>query len=117
LKRDDDAYNVIPADSLTKQAMQTTLLLLALCTAVLVSAEVTVLKAVRTIYDQSPKIRIRGAGFEAEKHNIILDLAAQGQPCLRSEKEFEIVKDEDGLVLRLVAGRKSVNGILVVPSV
>jgi hypothetical protein len=86
-----------------------TLLLLVLCTIALVSAEVTVLKAVQTIYDRSPKIRIKGTGFEADEHSIFLDLAAQGQSYLRTDKDFLITKDDDGLILKLLAGRKSVH--------
>ena len=41
-------------------------------------AEVTVLKVVQTIYDRSPKLRIRGSGFDADEHSIILDISAQG---------------------------------------
>ena len=74
-------------------------LLLACVSAVL--AEVTVLKAVQTIYDRSPKLRIKGSGFDADEHSLILDLAATGQPSLRVDKDFLITKDDDGLILKL----------------
>ena len=43
-----------------------------------IAGEVTVLKVVQTIYDRSPKLRIRGSGFDADEHSIILELSAQG---------------------------------------
>jgi hypothetical protein len=69
-------------------------------------AEVTVLKAVQTIYDRSPKLRIKGSGFDADEHSIVLELAAQGQPFLRADKDFLITKDDDGLILKLLSARK-----------
>ncbi len=69
-------------------------------------AEVTVLKIVQTIYDRSPKLRIRGTGFDANDHDIILDISASGQPSLRTDKDFLITKDDDGLILKLLSARK-----------
>ena len=69
-------------------------------------AEVTVLKVVNTIYDRSPKLRIRGTGFDADEHSIILDLAATGQDSLRLNKDYLITKDEDGLILKLLSSRR-----------
>jgi len=83
--------------------------LLLLCTIAIVFAEVTVLKAVQTIYDRSPKLRIKGSGFDADEHSLILDLAATGQASLRVDKDFLITKDDDGLILKLLSGRKWVN--------
>jgi hypothetical protein len=73
-----------------------------------VLSEVTVLKVVQTIYDRSPKLRIKGSGFDAEDHDIILELGAQGQPSLRVDKDFLISKDQDGdgIVLKLLSARK-----------
>ena len=48
-------------------------------------AEVTVLKVVQTIYDRSPKLRIRGTGFDADEHSITLELSASGQTSLRAD--------------------------------
>ena len=73
---------------------------------VTVIAEVTVLKNVQTIYDRSPKLRIRGSGFDADEHSIIMELSASGQPALRLDKDFLITKDDDGLILKLLSGRK-----------
>lgn len=39
-------------------------------------SEVTILNKVTTIYDRSPKLRIRGTGLDAD--NIILDISATG---------------------------------------
>jgi hypothetical protein len=69
-------------------------------------AEVTVLKVVQTIYDRSPKLRIRGSGFDADEHSIILDLSASGQTSLRADKDFLITKDDDGLILKLLSARR-----------
>lgn len=72
-------------------------------------AEVTVLKVVQTIYDRSPKLRIRGSGFDADEHSIILEMSASGQPSLRVDKDFLITKDDDGLILKLLSARRWVN--------
>jgi len=73
------------------------------------AAEVTILKAVQTLYDRSPKLRIKGAGFDVEDHDIILDISAQGEESLRVEKDFMINKDDDGLILKLLVNRKWVD--------
>jgi len=71
-------------------------------------AEVTVMKSVLTIYDQSPKLRIRGSGFDAEDHDIKLVLAATNQDPLRADKDYLITKDTDGdgLILKLLGNRR-----------
>jgi len=74
-----------------------------------INAEVTVLKAVQTIYDRSPKLRIRGTGFDVDEHSILLDLAASGQTSLRADKDFLVSKDDDGIILKLLSSRKWVN--------
>jgi hypothetical protein len=81
-------------------------LLFALCFLATCLAEVTILKSVQTIYSRSPKLRIRGSGFDADEHSIILDLSASGQPSLRVDKDFLITKDDDGIILKLLSGRK-----------
>ena len=73
---------------------------------VAVIAEVTVLRSVSSIYDRSPKLRIRGTGFDADEHNIILDLSVTGQASLRADKDFLITKDDDGLILKLLSARR-----------
>jgi hypothetical protein len=72
-------------------------------------SEVTVLKTVQTLYDRSPKLRIKGTGFDTDDHNIILEMSAQGQPPLKVDKDFLISKDEDGLILKLISNRRWVN--------
>ena len=84
----------------------TSLLFVLCCLHHSVNAEVTILKNVQTIYDRSPKLRIRGSGFDADEHSIILELAASGQTALRLDKDFLITKDDDGLLLKLLSGRK-----------
>eukprot|EP01039_Chlorochromonas_danica_P011757 gene11757-13214_t len=71
-------------------------------------AEVTVLKTNQYIYDKSPKLRIRGTGFDAEDHNIILELGVGGQTNLAVDKDFMISKDPDGegVILKLLGNRK-----------
>jgi hypothetical protein len=80
-------------------------LLLLLANAV---AEVTVLKATQYIYDKSPKLRIRGSGFDVDEHDITLDLGASGQAPLVSDKDYLITKDADGdgLILKLLGNRR-----------
>ena len=74
----------------------------------LVNAEVTVLKVVQTIYDRSPKLRIKGTGFDADDHDITLDISAQGQESLKADKDFLITKDDDGIILKLLSARRCV---------
>ena len=78
------------------------------CTVGLLLGEVTVLKSVQTIYDRSPKLRIKGTGFDAEDHDIVLELGAVGQPSLRSDKDYLISKDADGdgIILKLLSARR-----------
>mmetsp|Transcript_19026 Transcript_19026/g.19155 ORF Transcript_19026/g.19155 Transcript_19026/m.19155 type:complete len:925 (-) Transcript_19026:246-3020(-) len=76
------------------------------------AAEVTILQGqVQTIYDRSPKLRIKGSGFDAEDHDITLELSASGQSSLRVNKDFTITKDEqgEGIVLKLLSNRRWVN--------
>lgn len=81
-------------------------LLSALCLSTLAVAEVTVLKVVQTIYDRSPKLRIKGTGFDADDHDITLDLSATGQESLKADKDFLITKDDDGIILKLLSARR-----------
>jgi len=75
-----------------------------------VIADVTVLKVVQTIYDRSPKLRIKGSGFESvDEHDITLDISAQGQDSLRADKDFVLTKDDDGVILKLLSARRWVN--------
>jgi len=82
-----------------------------------VQAEVTILPKVQTIYGRSPKLRIRGSGFDADEHSILLELSAPGQPSLRLDKDYLITKDDDGLILKLLGGRKWVDFIGRTPPV
>jgi hypothetical protein len=67
-----------------------------------------VLEDVQVIYDKSPKLRLKGSGFDANDHDIILELGAQNQPTLRVDKDYLITKDADGdgLILKLLGNRK-----------
>jgi hypothetical protein len=71
-----------------------------------VASEVTVLKSVQTLYDRSPKLRIKGSGFDADEHSIILEIGARGATPLKIDKDFLITKDDDGLILKLLSGRR-----------
>jgi len=83
-----------------------------------VIAEVTVVGSPQVIYDRSPKIRLKGSGFDAEDHDITLEIGASGVPPLKVDKDFTVTKDDDGegVVLRLVAGRKYVFLFPVAPT-
>lgn len=83
-------------------------LLVVLQLALYVTAEVTVLRTVQYIYDKSPKLRIRGSGFDAEDHDMLLELGVGGQDPLIVDKDFTIAKDADGdgLILKLHTNRK-----------
>ena len=70
------------------------------------SAEITILKFVQTIYDRSPKLRIKGSGFDADEHSILLTLNARDQPPLKLDKDFLITKDDDGIILKLLSIRR-----------
>jgi len=75
-------------------------------------AEVTILQGqVQTVYDRSPKLRIKGSGFDAEDHDISLDISAVGQSSLKVNKDFTITKDDqgEGIILKLLSNRRWVN--------
>lgn len=74
-------------------------------------SEVTVLKTVQVIYDKSPKLRIKGAGFDANDHDINLELGATGQSYLVTDKDFMVTKDNDGdgIILKLLGNRRWAN--------
>lgn len=42
----------------------------------LVHAEVTILSSVQTIYDRSPKLRIKATGINADEHDISLTMVS-----------------------------------------
>ena len=72
-------------------------------------AEVTILKSVTYLYDRSPKLRIRGDGFEnVDEHDVILEIGATGQAALRMDKDYLLSKDPDGdgIILKLLSSRK-----------
>lgn len=71
-----------------------------------IMGEVTVMTATQYIYEISPKLRIRGSGFDAPNHEIILDIGSPGQPYLSVDKDFLISKDSDDLVLKLLGNRR-----------
>jgi hypothetical protein len=74
-----------------------------------VAAEVTIVAQVQTIYDRSPKLRIKGVGFDAEDHDISLTLSSGGEEPLRIDKDFMLTKVDDGVVLKLLTSRRWVD--------
>ena len=72
----------------------------------LVVAEVTVLKLTQTIYDRAPKLRIKGSGFDVEASAISLGFASGGGMTLTPGKDFLLLKDDDGLILKIFANRR-----------
>ena len=83
-------------------------LLIALISLICVYSEVTIVSKVQTIYDRSPKIRIKGSGFDADDHDLVLEISAINGIPLKVDKDFLVTKnlDEPGIVLKLMQGRK-----------
>ena len=50
----------------------------------LVHAEVTILSSVQTIYDRSPKLRIKAIGLTADEHDISLTMVTFPLYCSRA---------------------------------
>jgi len=75
----------------------------------LLLSEVTVLNKVQYIYDKSPKVKIRGAGFEAADHDTIVEIGVSGEPLLVVDKDFTVYKnddDSDNIILKLLGNRR-----------
>jgi hypothetical protein len=88
------------------------LLLLVACLLLVVHvvlAEFTVLKYVTTLYDRSPKLRIRGSGFTASSNDTRVTIGTSGGASLVLNEDFSILKDEgatDGIVLKLMSNKR-----------
>jgi hypothetical protein len=74
-----------------------------------VVSEVTIVQQVQTIYDRAPKLRIKGVGFDADEHDITIEISANGEEPLRMDKDFILSKGEEGIVLKLLSSRKWVD--------
>lgn len=63
---------------------------------------------VQTLYDRSPKLRIKGTGFDADEDDIFLDISAVGEDTLKKDKDYIIDKDDggDGIILKLLGKRR-----------
>ena len=86
--------------------------LVAVCMLAVALAEVTILKSVTYMYDRSPKLRIRGDGFESvDEHDVVLEIGATNQASLRMDKDYLLSKDPDGdgIILKLLSARKYVS--------
>jgi hypothetical protein len=70
-------------------------------------AEVKVSGKVTVIYDRTPKLYIAGSGFDADAHDIILELSATDELPL-TKKDFALEKNEKGLILKLFGSRRFV---------
>lgn len=70
-------------------------------------SEVTVLKAIQTIYESTSQLRIRGSGFDANECDIFLALGSATHQ-LSGGMDYVITKDinGDGLVLKLIDNRR-----------
>lgn len=86
--------------------MQNLIALISLVILGYVYSEVTILAQVQTIYDRAPKVRIKGAGFDADEHDISIEISAIGEEPLRMDKDFILSKGDDGIVLKLLTSRK-----------
>jgi hypothetical protein len=82
------------------------IVLVTVLAACFVSAEVTILTQVQTIYERAPKLHIKGQGFDADEHDITIELKASGEDPLRLDKDFILSKSDDGIVLKLLTSRK-----------
>ena len=53
-------------------------------------------------------LRIRGSGFDAQDHDIILELGVTNQTSLIADRDYMITKDVDGdgLILKLLGSRR-----------
>lgn len=71
-----------------------------------IAAEVVILTQVQTIYDRAPKLRIKGQGFDADEHDITIELSASGEDPLRMDKDFILSKSDEGIILKLLTSRK-----------
>lgn len=73
-----------------------------------VLSEVTVLTKVQILYDKSPKLRIRGSGFDAEDKDILLEIGSTGRPSLVAGKDYALTGDEDGdgVILKLLTNKR-----------
>lgn len=71
-------------------------------------AELKVQGGTKVIYDRTPKLYIAGTGFDADDHDITLELSATDESPLRSGKDFQISKNDKGLILKLLSSRRFV---------
>jgi hypothetical protein len=74
-----------------------------------VFSEIAILSPVQVIYDESPKIRVKATGFDADDHDITLDLGTAGASPLKGGKDYLITKDDDGIILKLLSNRRWAN--------
>ena len=75
-------------------------------------AELKVQGGTKVAYDRTPKLYITGTGFDADDHDITLELSATDEAPLRSGKDFTISKNEKGLILKLLSSRRFVKSLL-----
>jgi hypothetical protein len=74
-------------------------------------AELEVRRAMTVIYDHTSKVYIAGSGFDADAHDIILELSATDELPL-TKKDFGLEKNKKGLILTLSDSRRFVKLII-----
>lgn len=71
------------------------------------SAEITVLKSKQVLYHKSPKLLIRGSGFDASEAEIVIVIGELDSfTPLVQEKDFILAKHEDGIILTLLQDKR-----------
>lgn len=81
-------------------------LLCCLCISSL-NAEITVLKSNQVLYHKTPKLLIRGSGFDASDAEILIVIGeVDSLNPLVQEKDFILAKHEDGVILTLLEEKR-----------
>jgi hypothetical protein len=71
----------------------------------IVIGEITIVPILQTIYDSTPRLWIKGEGFDADEFEITIEIGSS-TGSLRQDKHFILSKVEDGIVLKLLTSRK-----------
>lgn len=71
------------------------------------SAEVTVLQSKLVLYHKTPKLLIRGSGFDASEAEIAIVIGELDSfTPLVQDKDFILAKHEDGIILTLLQEKR-----------
>lgn len=73
-------------------------------------ASVTVIPNAQLIYNQAPRLRIKGTGFPADLKSLSLEISMNNQAPLQTWVDFVILKDpeNEGILLSLRGGKRCV---------